>query len=302
MEAFYEKRRYDTNLRVWTCCYNGLTSLPHYHREIELLYIRQGCAHVGINSQSYTCYGGDLVISQTGDMHYSNSENEDNILDFIVFEPSVLETVYSNDRSLQSVLTAKELKKTGMDEIVQRMYSTVHSELKNQEMDFDTIIKLTLSEFWVKYIRYFGQTRTEEDRQPMVTALAKLQKLLDYIEDNFAADISLSDAAEIMGYEVCHCSKVFKKLTGVNFTEYLNNVKIGKAIEMIRKSKYSITDIAMRCGFNNIRTFNRVFKSITKMTPTHFMNTNRIVPEFHSQAKPISHMTSTVISCKDSWV
>lgn len=301
MEAFLEKRQYDSDFRVWTCCYKNLNFLPHYHREMEIIYLREGNTHIGMNNRTYSCHKGDLIICQSGDMHYNNVQNEENVLDFIIFDPSVLNKVYSNQKSIQTVATAKELRDTGMDKICNEMFHTVHHELKYQEEDYDLLIQFCLAEFWVKYTRYFGRPKELSDNQPFHTSISKLEKLMDYIDANYANEITLTQAAQIMGYEPCHCSKVFKKLTGVNFTEYVNNVKIGKAIEKIRNSGTSMTEIAMESGFNNIRTFNRVFKNITHMTPTEFVKTNRVAPSRSINAGHQSHMTSTIVSYGDSW-
>ena len=96
---------------------------------------------------------------------------------------------------------------------------------------------------------------------------------MNYIEQNYSQEITLKKAAELMGYEPCHCSKIFKKLTGMNFISYLNNVRIKKAIEKIHWTDHSITQIAFECGFHNVRNFNRVFKTVTGQSPTGFLNT-----------------------------
>jgi AraC-like DNA-binding protein len=53
----------------------------------------------------------------------------------------------------------------------------------------------------------------------------------------------------------------------MTFTQYLNTIKIAAAIEKLRKNEMSITKIALECGFNTIRNFNRVFKKFTGYTP-----------------------------------
>ena len=62
-------------------------------------------------------------------------------------------------------------------------------------------------------------------------------------------------------------SKLFHSIFGMTFTRYLNTVKVAAAIEKLREGNLSITEISSMCGFNTIRTFNRVFRSFTGYAP-----------------------------------
>lgn len=106
--------------------------------------------------------------------------------------------------------------------------------------------------------------RLEEasEEEESASGSPKIAKLLDYINAHYMEEIPLSTAAEIMGYEPSYCSKVFKKLTGVGFSKYLNSVRIEHAIRYLREPEQTVTEIAMRCGFSNIRNFNRTFREI----------------------------------------
>ena len=66
MDAFLEKRVYDSGLIVWSRSYENLRFLPHYHRETELIYIRSGSAHINVAGVNLLCREGDLVICRGG--------------------------------------------------------------------------------------------------------------------------------------------------------------------------------------------------------------------------------------------
>lgn len=126
--------------------------------------------------------------------------------------------------------------------------------------------------FWVDYLRHFT-VEVSDGSSPSVTInkLSRIRKLLDYIDLHYDTDIPLTKAAEILGYDAFHCSKTFKAITGVSFITYLNTVRIGKSLDMLKNDDRNILDIALDCGFNNARTFNRVFKEITQMTPSEYL-------------------------------
>ena len=70
MKGFWENRTYGGGLRVWVGCYENLRFLSHYHREIELIYVREGETRLGIQNRVYSCRAGDLVFCRSGCMHY----------------------------------------------------------------------------------------------------------------------------------------------------------------------------------------------------------------------------------------
>jgi AraC-like DNA-binding protein len=62
-------------------------------------------------------------------------------------------------------------------------------------------------------------------------------------------------------------SRFFKRISGMTFSEYLNHIRVNRAIDLIRNRDLSMTEIAMDCGFGTIRNFNRVFRQITGYSP-----------------------------------
>ena len=73
MKAFHEVRNYRSDFMVWRCAYTNISFLAHWHQEIELVYLRSGSARFCINEHNFTARAGDLVLIDTGDIHYSDS-------------------------------------------------------------------------------------------------------------------------------------------------------------------------------------------------------------------------------------
>ena len=74
--------------------------------------------------------------------------------------------------------------------------------------------------------------------------------------------------AKIINYNPSYVSSLFVSYTVVNFKSYLDSFRINKAVELIKNTNATITDISAQCGYENIRTFNNTFKRVTQMTPT----------------------------------
>lgn len=100
----------------------------------------------------------------------------------------------------------------------------------------------------------------------------RIQKIIDYLNANFSTEISLSDVANHVGMTEVSFSRFMKKRTGKNFIEYLNDLRLGYAAQMLVNTNEYISEIAFKCGFDNLSNFNRVFKKRKGATPTEFRN------------------------------
>jgi AraC-like DNA-binding protein len=98
----------------------------------------------------------------------------------------------------------------------------------------------------------------------------RIPKLMHYIHQNFKEDVSLTEAAAVAGLQIHAFCRYFKSLTNRTFSEFLNDVRIGYACELLHQSELSITQIAFECGYNNISYFNRCFRKANKMSPKDF--------------------------------
>ena len=96
----------------------------------------------------------------------------------------------------------------------------------------------------------------------------KIQKAIKYINDNYAAKISLTVVAQKACLSKYHFSRIFKKITGITYQDYLSNFRIEKAKDMLKKSVLSITEVASSVGYDDLRHFERIFKKVTGFTPS----------------------------------
>jgi len=100
--------------------------------------------------------------------------------------------------------------------------------------------------------------------------LFKIGQVVEYIENNYTEPITLSALAEKFGFSKHYLSRMFTRVLGVPFRQYLNIIRIKYAAERIILNRESIADIAFGCGFNSISTFNRTFREIKGCTPVQY--------------------------------
>ena len=102
-----------------------------------------------------------------------------------------------------------------------------------------------------------------------------IQKLLRYIGSHFNENITLDSIAKDLGFSKFHISRLFNSKIGEQFNDYVNKLRVNMAQSLLTGTDSSISNIALECGFESIRNFNRVFKAYSSMTPKEFRSSRK---------------------------
>ncbi len=97
-----------------------------------------------------------------------------------------------------------------------------------------------------------------------------METALHYIHKNYASNLSLAMVADQIHLNPTYLSTLFKKETGVSFTQYVNNIRINEAKHLLSSTNNSILNIAIGTGFEDQSYFCKVFKRSTNVTPTQY--------------------------------
>lgn len=98
----------------------------------------------------------------------------------------------------------------------------------------------------------------------------KIEKVKRFIQRNCFKKTTLEDAARILAMSPKYLSKVFKNVAGMNFEQYKLNVKMQKAKELLKNTDIAVSHLSDKFEFQNPESFMRIFKKITKKTPTQY--------------------------------
>jgi AraC-like DNA-binding protein/ligand-binding sensor protein len=97
-----------------------------------------------------------------------------------------------------------------------------------------------------------------------------ITKAKQFIEEHQADEISLGDVAKAVNTSTFYFCKMFKKATGLNFTDYLSRVRVEKAKNLLLNPNMRISEVAFAAGFQSLSHFNRVFRRIAGESPTRY--------------------------------
>ena len=117
---------------------------------------------------------------------------------------------------------------------------------------------------WLERSGYLSGVDLPDDQ-----SVQKLLPALEYIDRYYAKqELSLESVSDVLGLNSTYFCRLFKRITGRGFTEYLNFVRITKSEELLQNTSLSILDISLEVGFSSVSYYNRVFKKMKNCTPS----------------------------------
>ena len=159
--------------------------------------------------------------------------------------------------------TAKMISEWGVTVEREHLQNIYFSSKVLSSKQYESIVKL-LSIFAEHISLVSNQIMMHNaNAEPPAVARAK-----QFIEENQAEDISLGQVAKAVNTSTFHFCKMFKKATGLHFTDYVSRVRIEKAKNLLLNPNLRVSEIAYEVGFQSLTHFNRVFKKITGESPT----------------------------------
>lgn len=148
----------------------------------------------------------------------------------------------------------------------------------------DKIIELTRMQGFQTVLSFFSllNEMANSDRYSLVsthydasgtlqnTKSRRIAKVCEYMEQHFHDTICLSDMASLVGMSDTAFSHFFKSKTSMTFIDYLNDMRIAHACQLLSETDQNISEVCYNSGFNNISNFIRMFKKRKQMTPNAY--------------------------------
>ena len=98
----------------------------------------------------------------------------------------------------------------------------------------------------------------------------EIWKARKFIHEHFDEEISLMTVARFANISPNYLSEKFKRVTGLNFVDYVARARFEKACDLLRDRQLRISEIAFAVGFQSLSQFNRVFKRLSGKSPTEY--------------------------------
>ena len=254
MLANHEHRVYPDHSLVWVGKYRNLKNISHWHFDHEIAVCESGEALISLDQETYKLRKGQCIYLRGQSVH-SILSAPGTTLYVSLFSDDLIRRITDNYCLAHPVFTDNFR--------VLETLERIRAAGFKKERFYDEISNALIQQL---IAGIFSVLEIQESAVSTSEATERYKKLL-YDIDEHAEDYSFSRAVEYMNMSEAYFSRFFKKISGMTFSMYLNHIRVNKAIDLIRSRNMSMTDIAMNCGFETIRNFNRVFKQITGYSP-----------------------------------
>lgn len=259
----------------------------HRHKYIQINYVNKGSGYHIVNNNKIDVYKGDIFIIPPYVPHAILPHDDKSIeifefefvVDFILPSQNNLEDVtsYMDFAYLEPFMVSEEFVRPRFklsEELQMKIEDILHEaldEFTNKQPGYNLVIKSLLLKLLVTvgraYTAEIKGTETEEiiNKYKNVVSIS-----LEYIKENYNKNLTLKEVAAYVNYSRSHFSYLFKVVTGQTLVEYINGLRVEKAIELLKTTTKSITEISFEVGFNTIPNFNKTFKQYTGHTPKFY--------------------------------
>lgn len=254
----------------------------HWHEKMEFLYFIKGRAIIYCNAEQIEAETGNMVVINSNELHEGEAITETAeyycmIVDTSLFqgrktdvlEAKYIKPIYHNCIVFDNKIENNPQIKACMESIV--------AEMGNKETGFELAIKAAFYQLMVILLRnHVRYVLTQNEYDKRMYALSRLNKVIEYMENNYRESITLDRLSSMANVSRYHFCRLFREITGKTMSEYLNSVRISQVEKLISEQNLSITEAALSCGYNDANYFSRVYKKYKKMAPSKMKGTGRI--------------------------
>ena len=241
---------------------SAFPGLNHYHDIWEIYRLTEGYCHYFIDNKTYRLETGDLVVIPPGVIHnviYGPAKHSRMLINCsTACIPAVCETSLR-----QTVLFSPDPKCARQ---IEDIYAKLYWEAQESSAESSAMSVALCWQLLILLCRQGGA--------PRVTASSPfVEDALEYIHQNVASHLSLTDTARHCAVSPEHLSRVFRKETGFGFNEYINIYRLKRAEAMLKNGNpNSVTQVAHACGFADSNYFSKAYRKMYGVAPSKVKN------------------------------
>lgn len=250
-------------------------------------YILSGTAEFLVDGVKYHVKQGDVIIIAPFQTHVILSMGEEPLMQYIMHFD-----LYSDDERMnlrhQSALDRGDLPQlperekkmrekvfvTTVPELhrheLQTLFLKMYQEFSEKKSGSALAAKAYCIQLLLMSMRMSGNVAMEKEVPSL--SWKHIAKAIEYINLNYSSEKTDNESiSAAVGVTPNYLTKIFRAHLGYSLHQYVTHFRIEKAQELMNSSKYTITEIANKTGFSGIHVFSKTFRSVTGMSPSHFL-------------------------------
>jgi xylan 1,4-beta-xylosidase len=240
-----------------------------WNPQLKVVYVLNGEIEITVNDQKFLLKENQLIVINPYTIHSISTGSF--CIGIFLFNITILDPSIMKD-SLQidcnSITTNDENQLYQVKHILARIMKLNLSSGQFKYMDLSN--KSLAYELIYELITKFSVKNHSEEYSRHNSQLKRMEEILKFINLHYAENISLNQLSEHFFITVPYLSRLFKKFIKMNFSDYLNNIRLSHAITYLGNPSITIDNISEICGFPNSRSFVAAFKKEYHMYPSAY--------------------------------
>lgn len=246
----------------------------HYHNHYEIYYIMSGSHRYVTDNGIYELYEGDIIFLNTNVLHHTQGITDSREVYLIYCDKSIIENCGEGSEAFFELFSSGVVQFSFRDkekEYIDMMFSKMYDAFSHPDKFSDQLLGnffyelLTLA-YKQNIINNEKNLRKSSDKNVSEDIFAAL----DFIYNNYKTSISLDDVAKHVNMSSSYFSKLFKKVMGIGFAQYLLSLRMKEACTLLETTSLPITEVALNSGFNSSQYFCNAFKTQKKISPFQY--------------------------------
>lgn len=243
----------------------------HWHSEIEIIYCVKGYIDVKLDGTRERVGAGCAVFIGSGVVHEIVECDPNGEMLVIEMGVSFLGINYTKLSELEFLSAVVDISKNdafGIGELFVRLTEIQCRGLSNDTPWEEMGLLFLLADAMLKKIP--NRRHISAAKKQRLKKISIIQPVIKYVEQNYMNNITVAEAAEVVGYETNYFGKCFKEAVGISFHNYLNRYRIILAQNIMSADNTVISKIGEMVGIPDPKTFSRIFKEKTGKTPSEY--------------------------------
>ncbi len=242
----------------------------HWHEELELLYLLNGEADLTIDGSREPLQKRHLKIVEERRIHGIHCLDDSTMFLCVHISKDHLKAYMDEIEHTAIVIREEGMSNAKFKEylhICQKL-DTLTRKYMISDDEFQMEADGILLQVTALLLRHFAQAAYPAVPGADPLSIERIRTVIDYVEKNFREPISLHDGGDAVGLGREAFSRFFKKMMGISFLQYVNEVRLSHAYLDLMHTDLPVRDVMEQNGLTNQKLYNRLFKEYYRMTPT----------------------------------
>lgn len=232
----------------------------NWHENLEIEFCNNGQGYILLDGEHYTFSKNDIAVVNSNVIHYTGSETA------LCYDCLIIDTKFCSRAGIDPQKLC--FKPLIVDENIKKQFIKIKEIYDNPDnVCFTAKLQSAILEILISLRENYNLS--QNTTQIPLHHFETIKNTIRYIRENFNKKITLDILAKEAYSDKFSLSKKFKAVTGSTIIDYINSFRCEKAIEMICDGS-PINEAAIKCGFNNMSFFTRIFKKHTGKLPSDY--------------------------------